>query len=46
MKKRIYTGYAVVSKDILDDAVYKKGRFGISLQDYSLDTCNPKIDDL
>lgn len=39
MKERIYTGYAVVSKDILDDAVYKKGRFGISLHDRSLETC-------
>lgn len=39
MKERIYTGYAVVSKDILDDAVYKKGRFVISLHDRCLETC-------
>lgn len=39
MKDRIYTGYAVVSRDILDDAAYKKGRFGISLHDRNLDTC-------
>lgn len=39
MKERIYTGYAVVSRDILDDAVYKKGRFGISLHDRNLETC-------
>lgn len=38
-KEKIYTGYAVVSRDILDDAVYKKGRFGISLHDRYLDTC-------
>lgn len=40
MRKKIYTGYAVVSRDILDDTVYKKGRFGISLHDRTLDTCN------
>lgn len=38
-KKRIYTGYAVVSKDILDDEVYKKGRFGISFSEHSLEDC-------
>lgn len=39
MKERIYTGYAVVSKDILDDAFYKKGKFGISLDGMDLETC-------
>ena len=38
-KERIYTGYAIVSKDIMDDAVYKKGAFGISLCDRDLETC-------
>jgi hypothetical protein len=38
-KKRIHTGYAIVSKTILDDETYKKGRFGISLSDRDLETC-------
>lgn len=38
-KERIYTGYAVVSKDILDDKAYKNGTFGISLHDRDLETC-------
>lgn len=38
-KKRFYTGYAVVSKDILDDTIYKKGHFGISLRRNDLETC-------
>lgn len=38
-KERVYTGYAVVTKDILDDKVYKNGAFGISFTDRSLETC-------
>lgn len=38
-KEKVYTGYAIVSRDILDDEMYKKGRFGISLHDRNLDTC-------
>lgn len=38
-KERIYTGYAIVSRDILDDKVYKNGRYGISLHDQNLETC-------
>lgn len=38
-KKRVYTGYAIVSKDILDDTVYKRGHFGISLDGRDLETC-------
>lgn len=38
-KKRIYTGYAIVSKTILDDETYKKGRFGIGLSDIDFETC-------
>ena len=38
MKERIYTGYAVVSRDILDDKVFKNGHFGISLHNVDLET--------
>ena len=38
-KQKIYTGYAVVSRDILDDKIYKDGRFGISLKDRNLEIC-------
>ena len=38
-KKKRYTGYAVVTKDILDDRVYKNGHFGISLSGRDFDTC-------
>lgn len=38
-KQRIYTGYAIVTKDILDDKIYKSGHFGISLNDTDLETC-------
>jgi hypothetical protein len=38
-KERIYTGYAIVSKDIMDDNVYRKGAFGISLDGRDLETC-------
>ena len=38
MKEKIYTGYAVVSRDILDDKVFKKGLFGISLHNVDLET--------
>ena len=37
--KRFYTGYAVVSKDILDNKKYKKGAFGVSLTDRNFETC-------
>ena len=38
-KPRTYTGYAIVTKNIMDDKVYKKGAFGISLSGRDLDTC-------
>lgn len=38
-KDKHYTGYAIVSKDILDDKVYKSGHFGISLSGRDFDTC-------
>ena len=38
-KQKIYTGYAIVTKDILDDKVYKSGHFGISLDGKDLETC-------
>lgn len=36
---RFYTGYAIVTRDILDDTVYKKGAFGISFSRGDLETC-------
>ena len=38
-KERRYTGYAIVTKDIMDDKVYKRGAFGISLDGKDLETC-------
>jgi len=38
-KEKKYTGYAIVSKDIFDDKVFKRGDFGICLTDRSLETC-------
>lgn len=38
-KEKFYTGYAVVSKSILDDKTYKNGSFGISISDRDLETC-------
>lgn len=38
-KERKYTGYAIVTKDIMDDKVYKRGAFGISFDGRDLDTC-------
>ena len=38
-REKHYTGYAVVSKDILDDKVYKSGHFGISLSNRDFETC-------
>lgn len=37
--KKFYTGYAIVSRDILDDEAYKKGTFGISFSGGDLETC-------
>lgn len=34
-----FTGYAVVSKDIFDDKVFKSGAFGIAYTDHDLKTC-------
>lgn len=41
MKKRIYTGYAIVTRDILDDEVYKEGRFGISMRYHEMESLKP-----
>lgn len=38
-KKRSYTGYAVVTRKILDDKAFKRGSFGICLCNYDLETC-------
>lgn len=38
-KNRYYTGYAIVSESILDDKVYKRGGFGISLSERDLEDC-------
>ena len=38
-REKHYTGFAVVSKDILDDKVYKSGHFGISLSNRDFETC-------
>ena len=38
-KEKVYTGYAVVTKDILDDKVFKRGSFGISFDGRDFDTC-------
>lgn len=38
-KEKIYTGYAVVTKDILDDKVFKRGGFGISFDHHDLEKC-------
>lgn len=38
-KDKIYTGYAVVEREILDDKIYKRGRFGVRLKDRDLEHC-------
>lgn len=38
-KEKMYSGFAVVTKDILDDDAFKKGRFGIAFSDYNLEKC-------
>lgn len=39
MKNRIYTGYAVVTSDILDDKKFKKGVFGITFKNADFEKC-------
>ena len=38
-KEKVFTGYAVVTNDIVDDKVFKRGSFGISFDGRDLETC-------
>ena len=38
-KEKEYTGYAVVSKEVLNDRSYKAGKFTVYYQSYNLEAC-------